>query len=103
VGAPQLAVGACGQASVLHATWVESLGVLPDSSGKIVYTRKVAQLGYAWSDPLKVGQLKNGIYTNGLAAAGPKAFSVFGGRTSPASLNRWGIFGSRISSGVTCP
>jgi hypothetical protein len=102
VGAPQLAMGACGQASVLHATWVESLGVLPDSSGKIVYARKVAQRGYAWSDPLKVGQLKNGIYTNGLAAAGPSAFSVFGGRTSPASLNKWGIFGSRISSGVTC-
>jgi hypothetical protein len=67
---------------------------------EILYTRKVAQRGYAWSEPLKVGQLKNGIYTNGLAASAPKAFSVFSGTTAP---DKWGIFGSRISSGVTCP
>jgi hypothetical protein len=82
---PQLAVGASGRASVLHATW---------SDGPVVlYTRKVAQRGYAWSDPLKVG---NKLYgSNGLAAAGSKAFSVFGRKT--------GVFGNRISSGVTCP
>jgi hypothetical protein len=100
----RLAVGACGQASVLHVTWLESLD--PDPSqfpSKVLYTRRVAQPGWAWSEPLKVGTLKNGIHTNGLAAAGPKAFSVFSGRTSPEPQNKWGIFGSRVSSGVTCP
>ena len=98
VRAPHLAVGVCAQASVLHATWV---GVSDPS--KILYTRRVAQPGYAWSDPLKVGNLKNGIYTHGVAAAGPKAFSVFAGRTAPDPQNKWGIIGSRVSSGVTCP
>jgi hypothetical protein len=102
LGAPQLAVGACGQASVLHATWLQSLAV-SDFPSKVLYTRKVARPGYAWSDPLKVGTLKHGIYTNGLAAAGPKAFSVFSGRTAPDPQNKWGIAGSRVSSGVACP
>jgi hypothetical protein len=99
---PRLAVGTCGKASVLHATWLESLDV-SDFPSKVLYARKVARPGYAWSDPLKVGTLKNGIYTNGLAAAGPKAFSVFAGKTAPDPQNKWGIFGSRVSSGVTCP
>jgi hypothetical protein len=43
------------------------------------------------------------IYVNGLAAAGPKAFSVFSGRTAPDPQDKWGIAGSRVSSGVTCP
>jgi hypothetical protein len=62
----------------------------------------VAQRGYTWSDPLNIGTfpVKYGIYTNGIAAAGAKAFSVFSGRPAP---DKWGIAGSRISSGVTCP
>jgi hypothetical protein len=101
LGAPQLAVGTCGQASVLHATWLESLEV-SDFPSKVLYTRKVARPGSAWSEPLKVGTLKNGIYTNGLAAAGPKAFSVsLGGPRR--TRKKWGIAGSRVSSGVTCP
>lgn len=96
VGAPRLAVGACGKASVLHATW-------HGSPSEILYARKVAQPGYAWSEPLKVGTLKNGIHENGLAAAGPKAFSIFSGRTAPVPQDTWGIAGSRVSSGVTCP
>jgi hypothetical protein len=99
VATPQLAVGACGRASILHATWADLL----NGASKVFYTRKIAQRGYAWSEPLKVGELKNGIYTNGLAAAGPKAFSIFSGRTAPDPQNKWGIAGSRISSGVTCP
>jgi hypothetical protein len=96
VRAPRLAVGACGEASVLHATWLESDA--PDYwPERILYARKVAQRGYAWSEPLKVAM---NVFSNGLAAAGPKAFSIFGRRTG---LNQSGILGSRISSGVTCP
>jgi hypothetical protein len=95
VTAPSLAVGACGRASVLHASWVESLKT-------ILYTRKVAQRGYAWSEPLKVGKL-NWVSRNGLAAAGPKAFSIFSGRTASDPQDKWGTAGSRILSGVTCP
>jgi hypothetical protein len=95
---PRLAVGACGRASVLHATWVEYLS--DNGPSNVLYTRRIAQRGYTWSDPLKVGKLNNIIFENGLAALGAKAFSVFSGRTSP---KKWGMFGSRISSGVTCP
>ncbi len=103
VGAPRLALGACGQASILHATWREDLDLGDYSPSEILYTRKVAQPGYTWSEPLKIGDLNDRIYKNGLAAAGPKAFSVFAGRTSPEPQNKWGIAGSRVSSGVTCP
>jgi hypothetical protein len=96
--APHLAVSVCGQASILYATWVEFM----DGPSKILYTRRVAQPGYTWSNPLKVGKL-NSVFENGLAAAGAKAFSVFAGRTAPDPQNKWGIAGSRISSGVTCP
>lgn len=98
---PRLAVSACGGAGVLHATWLEALeGSQPS---EINYTRKVARPGYDWSEPLRVGGLKHGIYEHGLAAAGAKAFSVFSGRTAPEGEDRWGTFGTRISSGITCP
>ena len=95
VGAPRLAVGACGQASILHATYLGDYW-----PNRILYTRKVAQPRYTWSEPLKVGV--HGIHEHGLAAAGPKAFSIFSGYTA-ADPQKWGIAGSRVSSGVTCP
>jgi hypothetical protein len=96
---PNLALGRCGDTSVLHATW-------GTSASKVIYTRRVARPGYAWTDPLTVGELKGGqygIFANGLAAAGPRAFSIFSGRTTPDPPGRWGIAGSRVWSGITCP
>jgi hypothetical protein len=96
VTAPHLAVGTCASASILHATWLESL-----NGTKIRYARRIARPGYPWSEPLKVGQL-NRVSEHGLAAAGARAFSVFSGLTA-TDPDKWGIVGSRVSSGITCP
>jgi hypothetical protein len=48
--APHLAVSVCGQASILHAIWVQSLAV-SDFPSKVLYTRKVALPGYAGPTP----------------------------------------------------
>lgn len=92
---PLLAIGVCGQTSVLHATWVESR--------MIFYARKLAQAGRRWSHPVKLSRRRSdtaGYSQGSLAAAGPKAFSVFAGETG-TSLES--LFGSRVSSGVSCP
>ncbi len=94
---PLLALGGCGAATVLHATWREYV----TNSTRIRYVRRLARAGSAWSAPLKVGQI-NSVFEQGLAAAGPNAFAVFSGRTSTGP-DKWGILGSRISSGITCP
>lgn len=51
VRSSQLAVGVCGQTSVLHATWVES----HKKTDQVLYTRRVARPGYSWSRPLNTG------------------------------------------------
>lgn len=93
---PRLAVGACGQASVLHATWVQNR----TGTGNILYTRKVAQTGSAWSDPLKVGKSNYRLGGNELAGVGAKAFSIWQASVPPGNST---MFGSRVWSGVTCP
>lgn len=101
VRAPRLAVSACGKASVLHATWGQSLDLGDYWPSEIFYTRKVARPGHTWSEPLKIGTSMDGVWEHRLAAAGPKAFSIFSGETAPQ--RKWGIAGSRVSSGITCP
>lgn len=96
LSAPRLAVGACGAASILHASWAENR----PGTGRIVYTRKVAQPGYAWSDPLTVGRSNRRLGGSDLVGAGAKAFSIWEKFESAGNLV---IFGSRVASGVTCP
>ena len=93
---PQLAVGSCGSAGVLHVTWVTR-------NSQVLYSRKLARSGYRWSEPLTVGSLKGDIYRSGLAAAGARAFSIFSGSTTAVPPTRWAIAGSRVWSGITCP
>ena len=97
---PRLAATACGQATVLHASWVEN-GT--DDANNIFYTRKLLQRdgGHVWSNPLKVGTSKHEVRQNELVGAGGKAFSSW--ETFPVSANNWSIFGSCIWSGISCP
>lgn len=97
LSAPQLAVGACGRASILHASWVQNR----TGSGTILYARKVAQTGHGWSDPLAVGTSSVRLGGNQIAGAGPKAFPVWAAFSGTAGNST--LFGSRVSSGVTCP
>lgn len=98
---PRLALGACAGSSVLHVTWVERLNA---AKGGVFYSRKVARPGYPWSQPLKIGTFAQGEWyefvESDLAAAGPRAFSVFTGYPTPPQIMHVG--GSRVSSGVTC-
>lgn len=97
VWSPRIAVGACGQASVLHVTWLEKV----NQTRRVVYTRRVAKNGYVWSSPMKVGGANNAVSINHLAGAGAKAFSTW--ETFPSSPDDWTIFGSGITSGIGCP
>lgn len=94
---PYVAIGACGQASVLSVIWMERR----NNAGRVLYTRKVAKNGYAWSRPLKVGASSNQLNGDALAAAGSRAISLWS--IFPKSANDWSVFGSPISSGVACP
>lgn len=97
LSAPRLAVGACGPASILHASWVQN----GTGSGAILYARKVGQTGHGWSDPLAVGSSSARLGGNQIAGAGPKAFSVWAAFSGPVGNST--LFGSRVWSGVTCP
>lgn len=99
---PRLAIGACALGNVLHVTWVEALD--QTQPGAILYARRVARPGYAWSEPLKVGRFIPGEWSylaeTDLAAAGSKAFAVF--TKFPNPRDPGAIVGSRISSGIPC-
>lgn len=92
-----IAAGTCGRTSVLHTTWLENR----TGGGAVLYTRKLAQTGHVWSPPLPVGAAAAALDRNSIAAAGPKAFTVW--QTRPAAADDWAIVGSRINSGVACP
>ncbi len=91
VSTPRIAVSACGQASILHVTWMD---------GRVLYARKVAKNGYAWSRPLTIGTSNTSFGQSDLVGASAKAFAIWG---KYLSWNDRQILGSSVSSGITCP
>ncbi len=91
---PRVAVGACGHASILHATWVQSR----NGKDEMLYSRRLTGTGYFWSRPLNIGlgHVQSVLIANDLAAAGANAFATFGAFPRP-------LLGSRVWSGGTCP
>lgn len=101
VHSPRLAVGACGNTSILHAAWMESIEATPYDI-RAIYRRKITLPKYRWSKPLQFyAKMGLGGSVQTLNAAGAKAFATFVYTNYHPLFNVYGS--SWVWSGVTCP
>lgn len=111
---PSIALQSCGGASILHVIWTGNQLTPPNyamSRWNLFYSRKLALPGYNWSADLKVTNAPTRYIEqrlNDIAVGRGANRTVFalwtdGRNRQNVFLDGFDVYGSRISSGVTCP